>query len=472
MRIYLDTNILTKLDDHPELKRILDQYSEYLNIVYSEAHIDDLSRSGNQEKTIDDLIKIRELTHGQCMAKYLKQQHVTYEKRDPVEFYETTLETSFSPANLDGLDQSFAGIDFAALGMQDPVEALNLAMATFKETVLDNLSSPEYDYSSLFKQSGQQPSLKSLIADMMNLVNGSPESKAFYKHARTLMDEHVEQRKSLSNQTDPIAYLNSILPGSAMGRSFEDFNEMAMEIGKTNFTDQGEKERFVTSYSNLDLMGFRADSKMSVQNINTDATHAYFAGHCELFITQDQKLSAKADAVYDEFGSHTIIMDVEKAVKLIPELIPLTNTAEDLIAEIGTHSQTSVVECHCEVATRITSTVSYLDKFMLGFFDEYLEHTYPEGGFLCVYYKSIPTFSKWFYRREYELLTNKIVAILGHDNYGNGQFGDWTSEFQGEQQLWRGRYWGNTFQIVLKQTEEFGISLFINSSSIPEEQNS
>ncbi|GEM_PF-5490379 len=155
MRIYLDTNILTKLDDHPELKRILDQYREYLNIVYSEAHIHDLSRSGNREKTIEDLTRIRELTHGQCMAKYLKQQHVTYEKRDPVEFYETNLESSFSPENLEGLDQAFAGIDFAALGMQYPIEALNLALASFKETVRDNLSSPEYDYASLFKQSGQ-----------------------------------------------------------------------------------------------------------------------------------------------------------------------------------------------------------------------------------------------------------------------------------------------------------------------------
>jgi hypothetical protein len=472
MRIYLDTNILTKLDDHPKLKRILDQYSEYLNIVYSEAHIDDLSRSGNLEKTIEDLIKIRELTHGQCMAKYLKQQHVTYEKRDPVEFYETTLETSFSLANLDGLEQAFSGIDFAALGMPDPVEALNLAMATFEETVLDNLSSPEYDYSSLFKQSGQQPSLKSLISDMMNLVNGSPEANAFYRYARTMMDEHVEQRKSLSNQTDPIAHLNSILPGSAMGRSFEEFNAMAMEIGKTNIIDQGEKERFVTSYSNLDLMGFRSDSKMSVQNINTDATHAYFAGHCEVFITQDQKLSAKAGAVYREFGTDTLIMDVAQAVKLIPELIPLTNTVEDLIAEIGTHYEADVSQCHSEVETRITSMVRNLDKFLLGFFDEYLEHTYPEGSFLSVYYKGMPTLNRWYFSREYELLTNKLVAILGHDNNGNGKFGDGVSEFQGEDQLWRGRYWGNNFQIVLKHTQEFGLSLFINSPAETEEQNS
>jgi len=473
MRIYLDTNILTKLDDHPQLKAILDRYSEYLNIVYSEAHIDDLSRSGNREKTIEDLTRIRELTHGQCMAKYQKQQHVTYQKRDPVEFYETTLETSFSAANLEGLDQIFDGVDFAELGMQDPIETLNSALATFKETVLDNLSSPEYDYSTLFKQSGQQLSMQSLITDMMNLVNGSPESKAFFQHARKLMDEHVEQRKSLSNQTDPIAHLNSILPGSAMGRSFEDFNAMAMEIFKTNFTDQGEKERFVTSYSNLDLMGFRADSKMSVQNINTDATHAYFAGHCELFITQDQKLSAKAEAVYREFGTDTIIVDVARAVKLMPELIPLTGTLEDLIAEIGTHSRAGIVECHSEVANRITSTVSYLDKFMLGFFDEYLEHSYPDGGFLTVYYKSIPTFNKWLYSREYMLLTNKLVAILGHDNYGNGEFGDWSSEFPAEEPLWRGRYWGNkNVQIVLKQTDEFGISLFIDRTSVTGEQNS
>lgn len=461
MRIYLDTNIITKLDDHTELKKVIDAYGEYLNIVYSEAHIDDLIRSNNREKTIADLEKIREITHKQCIAKYPKQQHVTYEIRDPVEFYQTTLDNSFSAESLEGLDDVFAGIDFTALGMEDPVEKLNSAIAAFKRTVLDNLATPEYDYSSLFKQSNDQPTMKSLITDMLNLVNGSSEAKAFYRHARTMMDEHVEQRKELSNQNDPIAHLNSILPGSVMGHTFKEFNAMAMEIGKNHFIDQGEKEYFVTSYSNLDLMGFRSDSKMSAQNINTDATHAYFAGHCEIFVTQDQKLSAKSVAIYREFGTHTLIMDVAQASRFIPEMIPFTNTADDLIAEIGRHGQAQVSQYHSEVETRVTSIVRFLDEFFLGFFDVYLHQIDPQDGFISVYYKDMPTFNLWYYSREYEMLTNKLFAVLGPDNFGNGKFESWANEFQGEQQHWRGRHWGSKCGISLKQTEKFGISLFI-----------
>ncbi|RZM18039.1 MAG: hypothetical protein EOO88_41755 [Pedobacter sp.] len=74
---------MTKLDEHTELTRILEQYSQHLNVVYSEAYIKDHSRSSNWEKTIEDLTNIRELTHGQCMARYLKQHQINYEKSYP-----------------------------------------------------------------------------------------------------------------------------------------------------------------------------------------------------------------------------------------------------------------------------------------------------------------------------------------------------------------------------------------------------
>lgn len=462
MRIYLDTNILTKLSDHYYLNKLIIEYGEYVNLIYSEAHIDDLSRSNDPIKTRSDLETIRDLTHSQCIAKYMKDEEVTYQTRNPIEFYETSQEVSLTPTTLARLDDEFRNIDFAALGVENPIPQLNKALADFNQTVLDKLGTQEFDYSQLFKSSLQNLSMQSLITDMMNLINGSPESKEFYQHARSLMEQHIKGRIELSNEKEPIDYLNEFLPKSIFGKSFDDFVDMGMKIGNTNLGKQGEKELFVTNYSNLDLMGFRADSKMSVQNINTDATHAYFGGHCDVFITQDKKLKAKAETLYKKFGTETIVLNVKEACKALPRLIPKSDTVEELIDEIVTHGSLLVKKYYSDITDKTTTIVRLLGNFLLGFFDENMHHIYQDGGFISVYYKSTPTLSKWYYKREYELLTNKLFSMLGVDKYGNGSFLAWSTEFSIEDD-WRGRYWGNSSSIVLKHTDDFGITLFVTN---------
>jgi hypothetical protein len=97
LRIYLDTNLLTKLDqaDHSSLKGFLLKYSDYLNTVYSSAHISDLERSSDLDLTQKDLTVIRHYSENQCLAKYWGDENLQYDTRDPIEFYESTKKEPF-----------------------------------------------------------------------------------------------------------------------------------------------------------------------------------------------------------------------------------------------------------------------------------------------------------------------------------------------------------------------------------------
>lgn len=59
----------------------------------------------------------------------------------------------------------------------------------------------------------------------------------------------------------------------------------------------------------LDLFGFRPEKKNKhLMNIDTDASHIFYAGLCDVFVTADSKLRGKAEAIFKKNNCHTRIM--------------------------------------------------------------------------------------------------------------------------------------------------------------------
>jgi len=82
------------------LKEKLGNYADYLNIVYSSAHIDDLQRSSDPSKTREDLATIKKYSEDQCLAKYWGVENFSYDIRDPFEFFETSIDTKVDYNNI------------------------------------------------------------------------------------------------------------------------------------------------------------------------------------------------------------------------------------------------------------------------------------------------------------------------------------------------------------------------------------
>ena len=59
----------------------------------------------------------------------------------------------------------------------------------------------------------------------------------------------------------------------------------------------------------LDLFGFRQEKRTKkFNNIDTDASHIFYASFCDYFVTDDKKLAAKAKAIYSEYSFQTRVL--------------------------------------------------------------------------------------------------------------------------------------------------------------------
>ena len=69
------------------------------------------------------------------------------------------------------------------------------------------------------------------------------------------------------------------------------------------------ESRFKTMCLALDMFGFRPEKKdKQLMNIDTDASHIFYAGHCDIFVTADSKLRGKAEAMYRKYNYQTRIL--------------------------------------------------------------------------------------------------------------------------------------------------------------------
>lgn len=70
----------------------------------------------------------------------------------------------------------------------------------------------------------------------------------------------------------------------------------------------------------LDMFGFRPEKRgKRITNIDTDASHVFYAAHCDYFVTADKKLRDKAKAMYSYYGFQTKVISPLKFQELINE---------------------------------------------------------------------------------------------------------------------------------------------------------
>lgn len=69
------------------------------------------------------------------------------------------------------------------------------------------------------------------------------------------------------------------------------------------------ESRFKCMCLALDVYGFRPEKKNKhLMNIDTDASHIFYAGLCDIFVTADSKLRGKAEAIFKKNNCHTKLM--------------------------------------------------------------------------------------------------------------------------------------------------------------------
>lgn len=80
------------------------------------------------------------------------------------------------------------------------------------------------------------------------------------------------------------------------------------------------ESRFKSMCMALDMFGFRPEKRdKHLMNIDTDASHIFYAGHCDIFVTADSKLRGKAEAMYRKYNYQTRIITPQEFESFIDE---------------------------------------------------------------------------------------------------------------------------------------------------------
>lgn len=435
LRIYLDTNLLTKIDrdEHALFKQCLLNYSDYLNIVYSSAHITDLEKSSNSDLTLKDLTTIKFYSENQCLAKYWGEENIRYDIRDPVEFYESSRDSSINiKESIDNFNN-----ECDKLGIENPLNKLNL---NFKNSFdeLDLIQSQ--DGAILFKRFKEHLTFQALFDDISEIFKQSLNSNDYLKKVREIWDKQLP-RKIIGNvkAENVIGYLNEELPKTDFKKSFD---ELTLDSLKLRFKDESYSffDWFVSRYNTLDIVGYKSDNKSSTLNIVADGFHAFYAAHCDILVSEDKRFRDKATVIYEETGVKTLIFSEKDFCSNIDDLITKIrdeSTFTDIIKKIA---GLEIESFYSIVSTQSTIREYFIGTFFGGYFNYAIWVSANNGSIIAAFTKEHKTYSKWIYYKELKALIKVFVDLLGPDIYNRNEFSDESQEFL-QDDSWIGRKW-------------------------------
>ncbi|MDB5002145.1 MAG: hypothetical protein JWQ34_370 [Mucilaginibacter sp.] len=454
LRIYLDTNLLTKIDKFPQLKEKLSEHSDYLNLVYSSAHIDDLSRSSNDELIKQDLKQIKDYTEDQCLAKYWGEEKLRYDIRDPFEFFDTCKETAVEISNpFDMFAQ-----ECEKLGIENPLDRLN----NLNHLLDVDTSLPELD-NFPFEAFKREKNFKSLLEDITGFVKESLISNTPLKTTRKNIDGQLSRKAIANVKGNIIDYLNRELPKTAYNKTFD---ELVIDSLKIRFNDKpySHFDWFITAYNTLDLFGYKADNNSSTSNIVTDAFHAYYAAHCDIFLTEDKRLRDKARVLYEDGRFDTLILSENEFCDQVDSLISKIKDSKSLSNLINYINTLEFEYYYSDVASKATIAEYYINTFFAGYFNYAIWLSSMDGINFISFIKQNNTLSNWYYFKELKSLLKNFVEWLGPDLNNNAGFINHTVEFP-ENDIWIGRKWFiGELALSLSQEKEFGFMFRVQTT--------
>lgn len=89
---------------------------------------------------------------------------------------------------------------------------------------------------------------------------------------------------------------------------------------------------FKTLCMALDVIGFRPEKKnKAFTNIDADASHIFYAAHCDYLVSDDSKMRAKAEAMYAEYKIQTKVRSINQLEEMISKEVEKEYNLQSLL---------------------------------------------------------------------------------------------------------------------------------------------
>lgn len=301
--IYLDWNIFQDLIQ----KRRGEGLSENLDaakrrgyrIVYSFAHMRDLSRCSNQEYVENDLSEVSKLTDNWYVGLKLNEDIFEYVQYPPKavinEVYKQQAESEKAAVSSPYRFPPYA-VDMAQISNENILTPyLRKHHGVMSQELFDEFVSELYD--TMFTDHKIQKNFRDSLKEVVGI--GNPAFAFFldmpmYKHLFSSKDVIVENLEDIVN-------------------SF-----LSLSNKKLDTIPLGEK--ITTTYNILDFFpafSEKIKKNNNIRNIATDAEHLFLASDSRFFLCGDNKMLEKAKIVYKAYGVKTKVYERELFIQRV-----------------------------------------------------------------------------------------------------------------------------------------------------------
>ncbi len=306
MIIYLDLNIFDRLEKIDLLEgNQKDEYLELLNFIsndnislpYSNAHLNDLFRGWKKNPAYIDghLKNIQKLTKDLCICQYWGERDVWWHARDIFEFFNSKKD------ELDIFDETLDELFDFGLGNKNPIHLTKNIPLPFEW--VSKIGKDKFAQL-MFPTTIQENSLYSLFADLYNFQIKLKSDYSFYKIFKAQLSKNIS---SLKGNKDVVNYIrNSDQIPKHLKNDFFSIAETYKPKFEIKDNDNESYYKVIETFYTFDLQGYKSDSNFN--NMFDDGLHTFYASHCDVFITNDDRCKYKAEKTFEKLKIKTLVI--------------------------------------------------------------------------------------------------------------------------------------------------------------------
>lgn len=268
--------------------------------------------------------------------------------------------------------------------------------------------------------------------------------------------------KWISNLKEPLTQLNDILVNSKFGFDFDRLS--TIESNDKNELINNNFLKFSMEYTGLDMSGYHPDSlsnKNLFSNFTNDSHHAFYAGHCDYFVSFEKKLLKKAQALFKKYKVETKTMLPSDFIKDISNNLNDSFDASYLINSINKEIEKGYIDEIKKHDFKDARVFLYRPEIPILAYFNFLYLKQDKNNRFTIFLRHIyKNFSVFTFYSEIESIVNKLSSLLGIDISKKTNFDDDDKEKISNDQ-WPGRvWWSDNFLIQLTYDQlSLGIQL-------------
>jgi len=313
--IYIDSDVFDCLEKRAtrsdEIRVLYDMlYTELKKpntfVPYSNAHLSDLGRGyRNDPSFIQGHLNIRsEISKGLCIVQYWGHEQVTWHYRDIQEFFHSALE-----------EYDTYTVSLLSLCLRHNAIPISKLIEYKQQPLPQNFKSfcnSNPIFKTIFARANAEGNFWALCEDIYEIYRLSLKDYSVYKRLRSYVNEAQVKLKLPRQSFKEIRTLMDAPPNflALVDGAWEQHN------ARTKVSDNVNYQNFTSLYAKIDFLGRRKDEKFP--NMIDDSIHAFYGGHCDIFISNDSKCRDKAKEVYSKLKIATMVYDSKEFVETLP----------------------------------------------------------------------------------------------------------------------------------------------------------